>query len=252
MPTHGYGECPRDAARPSLGRAYARLPSRLKRPPSDVKWQLDVDRFHGLHNDGSDLISNWIEKAYEVRSTSKFESFIYAWIGLNGWANCCCEVETDRVQMDLMILDEGLTENFNRLTAEGPNRHAAEKFARLWPIFKVTDLPNSPGRTRQDRPQHGGRAAVVKYYGDRWPDAVRTPNCHLNHPVGIEPDWGHTLEAIYRVRNNLFHGQKSGGGLEDKEIVDAAADILLPVAKSVLHLRGGQAGWCRFSARHGR
>jgi hypothetical protein len=38
------------------------------------------------------------------------------------------------------------------------------------------------------------------------------------------------------VRCNLFHGQKSGAGNEDRAIVVAAAGVLIPIAKSVLAL----------------
>lgn len=242
MPTKGNGECPIDAARARLRRARKNHASRLGVSPSDVEWQLDIDRFNGLHKDGRELIRGWIAPANDAQSSSKFEAFIYSWIGFNGWASCCCQVEADRVLLDLMILDAGLAENFNRLTEDGPNRQSAEKFTRLWPIFKVTDLPDLPEHARRNRPQHRGRAAVVRYYEEHWPNADRAPNCHMTHATGIKPDWGHTLEGIYRVRNNLFHGQKSGAGHEDKEIVDAAVDILLPVAKSVLALSGGQHG----------
>jgi hypothetical protein len=242
VPSKGYGECPIDTARARLERARRRHAHRFGVSLSDVEWRLDPNRFHGLHKDGRELIRGWIARANEAQSNNKFEAFIYAWIGFNGWASCCCEAEADRVLLDLMILDGGLAENFNRLTVGGPNSQAAENFARLWPIFKVTDLPDLPEHARRNRPQHRGRAAVVRYYGEHWPTADRAPNCHLKHDATIKTDWGHTLEALYRVRNNLFHGQKSGAGREDKEIVDAAVDILLPVANSVLARSGGHAG----------
>jgi hypothetical protein len=109
------------------------------------------------------LIQGWIARATGAQSDNRFEAFIYAWIGFNGWASCCCEVEIDRVLLDLMILDRGLAENFQRLTSEGPNRQAADRFASLWPIFRVSDLPDLPKHTRRGRPHRGGRAAVVQY-----------------------------------------------------------------------------------------
>jgi hypothetical protein len=38
------------------------------------------------------------------------------------------------------------------------------------------------------------------------------------------------------VRCNLFHGQKSGAGNEDRAIVVAAVGVLIPIATSVLAL----------------
>jgi hypothetical protein len=241
VPPNGYGACPLDAARASLRKARKRHGVREEGSESALEWRLDRSRFRGLHTDGQELIRGWIDKAVKAQSHNKFEAFIYAWIGLNGWASCCCRFEVDRVLVNLMILDDGLTENFNRLTVDGPDRQAAEEFAHLWPIFKVADLRDLPNVTRRNRPQRTGRAAVVQYYQEHWPTADRAPNCHLEHAAGLKPDWAHTLEALYRVRNNLFHGQKSGAGREDKEIVDAAADILIPVARSVVTQRGGFA-----------
>lgn len=54
----------------------------------------------------------------------------------------------------------------------------------------------------------------------------------------IPVDWAHTLDALYRVRCNLFHGQKSGGGHEDREILSAAVAVLLPLTDGLLLMRG--------------
>jgi len=104
-------------------------------------------------------------------------------------------------------------------------------FRYLWPIFRAVDLPED---ARRSRPQHRGRQRVVDYYQLRCPDVQRSPDCHLTHDDRIPLDWPHTLEALYRVRCNLFHGQKSGGGNEDREILTAALQVLLPIATSVV------------------
>jgi hypothetical protein len=39
-------------------------------------------------------------------------------------------------------------------------------------------------------------------------------------------DWGHTLAALYRVRCNLFHGEKARNSENDRLVVSAAYDTL--------------------------
>jgi hypothetical protein len=230
MPTaQGSDRCPVELAR-------LRQEKRARRAgATKAEWRIDRGRFHGLHPDGRDLIQDWVEKAaLEADRNNRFGAFIYAWIGLNAWASCCSGEEQDRTQLDLMMLDEDLTDHFERLTAEGPNGEAAERFRALWPIFKVADLPE---HIRRSRPQHKGRERVISYYEELLPDADRAPRCHRRHESAIPRDWAHSLESLYRVRCNLFHGQKSSGGHEDRAIVDAAAAVLLPVAQSVVILR---------------
>ena len=213
----GFRPCPVDTA---ADRNPATLPVR-------------PDRFRTLHNDGRELISRWIGRAEQTTSREPFEAFIYAWIGFNGWATCTCAEERDRLQIQMMELDARLTRNFAHLMGDAEFMEAAHDFSSLWPIFRVSDLPESVRRTR---PEKIGRAAVTRHYQSNCPRAARAPDCHMTHTGAIDPDWGHTLEALYRVRCNLFHGQKSGGGNEDRTILQAAGRVLLPVAASVLKL----------------
>lgn len=220
----GSGLCPLDKARKELAKYVAKYGN----------WKVDVGRFSGLHADGQNLVRGWIEKAAKSESGDEFEAFIYAWIGFNGWASCCCAEARDIPQLHMLMLDGRLTRNYDRrIKEDGAVRAAAEEFASCWPIFRVSDLDES---IRRKRPNHGGRAKVVKHYHDSNPKAERSPECHLNHLGGIPVDWPHTLQALYRVRCNLFHGQKSGAGKEDRAIVVAAAAVLIPIAESVLAL----------------
>jgi hypothetical protein len=197
------------------------------------EWKVDVGRFSGLHPDGRNLVRGWIEKAAQSKPGNEFEAFIYAWIGFNGWASCCCAQDSDTTQLYMMMLDKRLTQNYAHITQEEAVRKAAKRFAWYWPIFRVSDLDES---IRRNRPNDGSRADVVAYYHKSNASAIRAPECHLNHHGGIEADWPHTLQVLYRVRCNLFHGQKSGAGKEDRDIVVAAAGVLIPIAKSVLAL----------------
>jgi hypothetical protein len=223
----GRRPCPVDTATLELPR---NLPRRLRDHPG-----VDPGCFQLLHADGRRLITDWISRSEAEQSRESFEAFIYAWIGFNGWASCCCGgVERDIALVYVMTLDRRLTENFDRLMTRSDFNDAARVFSSLWPIFRVSDLPEN---VRRDRPS-GDRNSVTSYYQSRCPDAGRAPECHLRHEsTPMEPDWGHTLVALYRVRCNLFHGQKSGAGHEDRVILEAAVDVLVPLARSVLGLR---------------
>lgn len=222
----GYRPCPIDTAKAGLP---GNLPKRLR-----DSWKVDPQRFHLLHPDGRHLITDWIERAEAEMRLEPFEAFIYGWIGFNGWASCCCDVERDIALVQMMTLDGRLTATFDRLMKKRWFSDAAQTFSFLWPIFRVSHLPED---IRRDRPS-GRRDVVVAYYQSCRPEADRAPECHLRHESQpIQPDWAHTLAALYRVRCNLFHGQKSGAGHEDREILQAAVEVLVPIARSVLNLR---------------
>lgn len=217
----GFQRCPVDAA-----------PGRLPRDLRD-SWRVDPQRFHLLHSDAKRLITEWISRAEEKVTGEAFEAFIYGWIGFNGWASCYCDEERDFALVQMMTLDDRLATNFDRLMKKGEFSDAAHRFSSLWPIFRVADLPE---HIRRDRPK-GRRDVVTAHYQSHCPQAGRAPECHLRHDAPMEPDWAHTLAALYRVRCNLFHGQKSGAGHEDREILQAAVHVLVPVAGSALNLR---------------
>lgn len=230
----GHGLCPADVAHEAKERDEAECTKKgLDFDAS--RWQIEFSRMGALHADGQRLIDDWVSRADGVAADSKFESFIYAWIGFNGWASCCCYDETwDRRLLQVMMLDASLNRHFDRLRERPSFFDATERFASWWPIFKASNLPED---VRRFRPQHRGRPSVVAYYQMKRPNAVRYPNCHLGHEDGVPIDWSHTLDALYQVRCNLFHGQKSGAGHEDRQIVEVAVDVLLPIVRSVVKLR---------------
>jgi hypothetical protein len=47
------------------------------------------------------------------------------------------------------------------------------------------------------------------------------PQCYLEHDA-VPLDWGHTLAALYRVRCNLFHGEKARSSENDRVVVARA------------------------------
>jgi hypothetical protein len=50
---------------------------------------------------------------------------------------------------------------------------------------------------------------------------------HMDEGGSIPMDWPHTLAALYRVRCNLFHGEKAPYSEIDRTIVRAALRVLV-------------------------
>ncbi len=48
------------------------------------------------------------------------------------------------------------------------------------------------------------------------------PRSYREHDV-VPIDWGHTLVALYRVRCNLFHGEKARSSENDQLVVEHAS-----------------------------
>lgn len=224
---------------------FGECPSSRGTPPDGVEFRLE--RFRDLSTDGRRLIQRWARDAGRAlpssaapgpaepnsqgRRPNAFEAFIYAWISFNGWGSCCLEDERDKTLVQVLGTEPLLIGTFDDLVRNDLQvARALQRFHALWPIFRATDVRSGqlPGETREAR--------VARYEAD-FPRSVRAPNCHLRHVDGKLPaDWGHSLEAIYRVRCNLFHGSKSVLGMDDREIVDSAAGVLVPMVRRLVGL----------------
>ncbi len=184
------------------------------------------DRFSALHRDGKRLIRNWATRGAKVtmqnRPSSDFEGFIYLWFALNGWGACVADTDTDREWVDAVAGDHELSDKFIRLLDADPDfRDAVSSFAGLWPIFRSSEI-----RRRQVRVPIGcGRRERVQAYLDNNLRGFQ-PSCWERHGGEPPDDWPHTLKTIYRVRCNLFHGEKTLDSENDRVIVQGAYDVL--------------------------
>jgi hypothetical protein len=213
--------------------------------------EFQPDRFQKLSSDGRRLIIGWSRRAEHAlargaagdgdgqsssrRSQHTFEAFIYAWISFNGWASCCTDNDKDSAIIDVLREDERLSTRFDSLVQTDSTVAAAvERFRALWPIFRASHVrAGADAAAREYR--RSGRAGLVAYYSDTFPGAARAPDCHPRHDCqAVQADWAHTLEALYRVRCNLFHGTKSVDGEIDREVVDAASAVLGPVVNNLV------------------
>ena len=173
------------------------------------------------------LITGWFDRGWEnadCPANESFEPFIFTWIAFNGWAACITGEDGDRAWLDALMLDPTVAEHFDTLL-EGDGRFARRvgDFAQLWPIFRSQELR----RNHIERPYGANRAAVVEHYLANGATLFE-PRCFLRHRDEHKRvvDWAHTLAALYRVRCNLFHGDKGANSEMDSMIVQRAFAVL--------------------------
>lgn len=182
--------------------------------------------FARLHRDGRDLIAGWATRALAEadpdEGPSHFEGFIYLWFAVNGWGACVTETDVDREWVDAVAGDPDLSRTFDGLLHRDPEfRDTAQVFAALWPIFKSSEI-----RRRRIRiPAHYSRPRRVQAYFNRNLTGFQ-PSCWQAHEPRPPLDWAHTFKTLYRVRCNLFHGEKTLDSENDREIVQAAYNVL--------------------------
>jgi hypothetical protein len=196
----------------------------------------DPSRYHMLHPEGRRLISSWLERAWEQRDGDEedcFEPFIFSWIALNGWAACITKLDRDRDWLDAITLNNNIAARFSSMLHDNTEHllTKAQSFSVCWPIFKAQAIRSS-GRVR--RQEQGNRDQIVQYY---LAGGIRQyePQCwerHQQDPAGPPLDWPHIVAALYRVRCNLFHGEKAAHSEMDRLIVSRAFRVLVTFMQS--------------------
>jgi hypothetical protein len=184
-------------------------------------------RFSQLHYDGKSLIRGWFDRAwveFDRQQNEVFEPFIFLWFAFNGWASCVTNKDRDFEIIDALAADEGIGRDFTRIINDQTLRLAvnAKRLAELLPIFDAKTLT----RRLQLVPVELGddRRAHVLYYIEQGINRYE-PACwhrHMQADGEIPVDWPHLLKPIYKIRCNLFHGQKSAHSEMDQRIVRAA------------------------------
>ena len=189
---------------------------------------LPLDKHRYLHPDGLRLITTWFDRAWQKRDNedATFEAFIFAWVSVNAWAACVTGEDQDHKYMLKLKEDEGLRQLFQRVVNEHPSVYRdAEQFVALLPIFKAQRLRRAGVRAPDGMPRS---ELVLHYLAAGITDFE--PKCAEWHRARSEPipcDWPHIIAAIYRVRCNLFHGEKSAHSEMDRKIVRAALLTLI-------------------------
>lgn len=135
------------------------------------------------------LIKSWRERA---RSESDFVSkFVFLWFCFNAALAHESREDVDRAMIDW-------------LKASPPSRLVKAYEAALRSDVFTRDLRTLAGYSPIVDPR-GKRSPVV---------------------ISNELDFPNIVEAIYRVRCHLFHGQKSAGDLRDQKLIKVSAALL--------------------------
>ena len=189
---------------------------------------LQLKKYASLHPDGKRLIDQWFLRALssaEEADESPFEAFIFLWIAFNGFASCVTGKDRDAEMLRRMGNCPEFRARFQSLLlSESDFAKVAGEFAALWPIFKVQDIR----RNRLGWPTLSSRLELIQQYFSV-PNINHEPDCyrfHTGQGDSVPVDWPHTIHAIYRVRCNLFHGEKAPHSEMDKRIVTSAFGVL--------------------------
>lgn len=190
---------------------------------------LNMENYDRLHWDGRQLIRTWFTRAYkqvDCVAEHSFEPFIFAWISFNAWGSCITGEDRDIKWIRRVAKCPRLRETFGNLSNIDQNfQTSVQSFVDLWPIFRAQDIRRS--EYYGERPLD--RAEVIQTYY-RIQNISYEPSCSLYHTGisgSIPADWPHCLHTIYRVRCNLFHGEKSPHSEMDARIVKSAFDVLV-------------------------
>jgi hypothetical protein len=206
-----------------------------RRALRSAREQFSIDRdMYAYLAGGKGIIVRWSDRASRgivLAPSQPFEPFIYAYIALNGWAACCTGTDTDQFQVETMAADPWMESEFQTMCrADLEYLIAAETFRDLWPIFKASNL-----RRRGLQLSNMDRREAVRDYLAIDPPIEHAPSCYQKHVAdGYPLDWAHTIDALYRVRCNLFHGEKALYNENDLRIVGAAAQVLVPFLARVV------------------
>jgi hypothetical protein len=186
------------------------------------------------------LIDGWFKRSWAARSApdeETFEPFIYCWIAFNAWGAAVTEVDQDRAIIDRLASDESVDEEFQHLlNRDADFRRAAEQFRRWWPIFSAKAIRRGGHVNQEDsgvehRPARVQRLLSVN---PRFPREPRLDDRPLATGNDFPLNWESSLRAIYRVRCNLFHGEKSVSSEADAGVVGAAFRVLVRIFERLL------------------
>lgn len=165
-----------------------------------------------------ELTLEWLDASKKEGNALK--SFMLLWVAFNSWTTCVTELDTDK-KINMILSESGRFAN-NFASAFGANEHFQTSVVALSGFFPVYD-----GRAYRRKAASLGApisADLVLFRGDgdNWGIAKSPPNWL----VGNQPTWRDCLLGIYKIRCNLFHGQKQQTIQSDVAIVAHARDVL--------------------------
>ncbi|MBX3282886.1 MAG: hypothetical protein KF756_10455 [Acidobacteria bacterium] len=190
---------------------------------------ISFNNYADLHPHGRLLIQNWFERAresFEINHGDGFEAFIFLWISFNGWATCVTGRNQDREIIDALAANPQIINDFNGIINNDTEfSDAANELYKMVPVFDPRELHRK--RILNWPHEETRRQQVGRYIAG---GAVKfNPPCWVEHRTNgpeMPKDWAHLIKAIYGIRCNLFHGQKSAFQELDRRLVNLAFTTL--------------------------
>ncbi len=200
------------------------------RIPSSAPVLLPLDRSLLVSKEFMMFARPWLvraRKAGEDKKPQPFEGLIYLWVTFNAWlaqiAADRTKAEKDWYLVEAAARDVELQQKFNNLCrTDAAFEKDTTEFACLWPVFKVRALQEAgiPPWNKETKDRQSYCANSFDKLGNSMTHRDYAPSCYCDHqPSAADPwsysssnvpvDWPHTIDAIYKVRCNLFHGGKS-------------------------------------------
>jgi hypothetical protein len=170
--------------------------------------------FHRLDPDARDVTLELLANADQHEPPS-FMSFAYRWMAFNGWMSAVTLEDRDWKMVNAVAAAVRLIDAHDQLMATTDTyRQQVNSFAAMWPVFNVRDVRKKLG---YDAFVQHGRAALLATTVKRQPETWLP---------GSMPSWDQVIRAIYQVRSNLFHGEKSPQSSRDRDLILASDGIL--------------------------
>lgn len=189
---------------------------------------------------------DWIRRAHRrpsrLEQENEFEGFIYLWVVFNGWASTILDnadkSDNDRYLIAALAVDPEFNEHFQQLQVMNADfRRNCAELAALMPIFRVRTLQKLDIPGWRNEPRNEYVRSVLHRPNGAPKNTSYAPSCFLKHEhesheeqnvnwIGAPNDWPHTINTIYMIRCNLFHGGKSYDSEVDRILVGHAFHIL--------------------------
>jgi hypothetical protein len=173
--------------------------------------------FADMEPDEHGVVHALVRKAREPQEHA-FLPLIYLWMAFNGWMTAV----TGRVKDNKMIADIASNTRMQAAYADlmatsEVFRDHVNDFVDLWPIFDTRAArkffgPSQFRRMSREEVLAAG-SADVRVDPEGW-------------QPGDRPTWPQLMWVLYRVRCNLFHGQKSPALGRDRDLVVNAGRVL--------------------------
>ena len=190
---------------------------------------MSVANYNNLHPEGQRLIRSWFDRSWQSYegNDDAFEAFIFLWISFNGWATCITGLFRDASIIDSVANNQVIATEFIRLVRN--DREFAENVRELCDMLPIFDPRRLPNRNwGLFSPDQEGRRRQIQQYLQTGTKSFNPPcwKDHVDAGGRMPTDWPHVLKAIYQIRCNLFHGQKTAFQELDRRLVDLAFKIL--------------------------